>query len=150
MLQKPDLKDEKIITCLENEYGLSVDKIAFLPPGAELNTAVYRAVADDESPYFVKLRRGDFDNSAVAVPKFLSDLGIKQIIPSLITQTGQLWANLDSFKLILYPFVEGHDGFEVNLSDQQWIEFGTALKSFHTADVPSAITNSIGREIFSP
>ena len=56
MLQKPDLKDEKIITCLVNEYGLSVDKIAFLPPGADMNTAVYRVEADDETSYFVKLR----------------------------------------------------------------------------------------------
>ena len=150
MLEKPDLKDGKIITCLKNEYGLSVDKISFLPLGADLNTAVYRAVTDDETLYFVKLRRGDFDNATVAVPKFLSDLGIKQIIPPLITQTGQLWASLDSFKMILYPFVEGHNGFEVNLSDQQWIEFGTALKRFHTADVPLAITNGIGRETFSP
>ena len=150
MLEKPDLKDEKVIACLKNEYGLSVDKIAFLPLGADLNTAVYRAVTDDETPYFVKLRRGDLDYATVAVPKFLSDLGIKQIIPPLITQTGQLWASLDSFKMILYPFVEGHNGFEVNLSDQQWIEFGTALKRFHTADVPLAITNGIGRETFSP
>ena len=150
MLEKPDLKDEKIITCLKNEYGLMVDKIAFLPLGADLNTAVYRVVANDETVYFVKLRRGDFDEASVAVPKFLSELGIKQIIPSLTTQTGQLWANLTPFKVILYPFVEGHDGFEVNLSDQQWVEFGAALKRFHTADIPSGITNSIRREIFSP
>jgi len=129
---------------------LSVVQITFLPLGADLNTAVYRVVADDEMPYFVKLRREDFDEAAVTVPKFLSDLGIKQIIPSLTTQTGQLWANLDPFNVILYPFVEGHNGFEVNLSDQQRVEFGAALKSFHTADVPSAITNSIRREIFSP
>ena len=150
MLEKPDLKDEKIITCLQNEYGLSVVQIAFLPLGADLNTAVYRVVADGEMPYFVKLRRGDFDEAVVAVPKFLTDLGIEQIIPSLTTQTGQLWASLDSFKVILYPFVEGHNGFDVNLSDQHWVEFGIALKSFHTAVVPPAITNSIRREIYSP
>jgi spectinomycin phosphotransferase len=112
MLEKPDLKDERIITCLQDEYGLSVVQIAFLPLGADQNTAVYRVVADDEMPYFVKLRRGDFDEAAVAVPKFLSDLGIKQIIPSLTTQAGQLWASLDPFNVILYPFVEGHNGFE--------------------------------------
>lgn len=149
MLEKPDLKDEGIIACLQDEYGLSVVQIAFLPLGADLNTAVYRVVADDETPYFVKLRRGDFDEAAVAVPKFLSDLGIKQIIPTLTTQTGQLWASLDPFKLILCPFVEGHDGFEVDLSDQHWVEFGTVLKSFHTAVVPPAITNSIQQETYS-
>jgi spectinomycin phosphotransferase len=150
MLEKPDVKDEKIITCLKYEYGLSIDKIAFLPLGADLNTAVYRAVADDETPYFVKLRRGDFDEASVTVPKFLSDLGIKQIIPALPTETGQLWASLPPYTVILYPFVEGHNGFEVHLSDQQRVEFGTALKQLHTAAIPAAITNKVRREVFSP
>lgn len=150
MLEKPELKDEKIINCLKTEYRLSVEKIAFLPLGADLNTAVYRVVTNDETVYFLKLRRGEFDEATVAVPKYLSDLGIKQIIPSLTTQTGQLWASLAPFKVILYPYVEGHNGFERNLSDQQWVEFGAALKRFHTADIPSAITSSIQREKFSP
>lgn len=150
MLEKPDLKDERIITCLQDAYGLNIVEIAFLPLGADLNTAVYRSVANDETPYFVKLRREGFDESAVTVPKFLSDLGVKQIIPPLTTQTGQLWTGLEPFKVILYPFVEGYNGFEVNLSNQQRIEFGKALKSFHTANVPSALTKSIRRETFSP
>ncbi|HEY5270465.1 MAG TPA: aminoglycoside phosphotransferase family protein [Anaerolineales bacterium] len=150
MLEKPELKDEKIINCLRDEYGLSVKNISFLPLGADLNTAVYRVVTNDETVNFLKLRRGEFDEATVAVPKYLSDLGIKQIIPPLTTQTGQLWASLAPFKVILYPYVEGHNGFESNLSDQQWIEFGAALKRFHTADIPSAITSSIQREKFSP
>ena len=150
MLEKPDLKDEKIITCLKNEYGLRVDKIVFLPIGADQWSAVYRVEADDETPYFVKLRHGDFNEASITIPKFLFDLGIKQIIPSLTTQAGQLWANIDPFIVILYPFVEGHNGFEVNLSDQQRIEFGEALKRFHTADIPSVITEGIRRELFSP
>ena len=150
MLEKPDLKDEEIINCLENEYGLSVGEIAFLPLGADMNTAVYRVITHDEMDYFVKLRRGEFNEASVAVPNFLSELGIKQIIPSLKTRTGQLWANLSPFKVILYPFVKGRNGFEINLSDRQWVEFGAALKKFHTAEFPSAITRSIPRENFSP
>ncbi|MCX6028714.1 MAG: aminoglycoside phosphotransferase family protein [Chloroflexi bacterium] len=150
MLEKPELEDERIIACLETEYGLTVAEIAFLPLGADLNTAVYRVVADDETVYFLKLRRGEFSEAAVAVPKYLGDLGIKQIIPSLATQTGQLWAGLAPFKMILYPYVEGHHGFERSLSEQQWVEFGAALKKFHTADIPSAITSGIQREEFSP
>lgn len=149
MLEKPEIKDKVIINCLKTEYGLSVENIVFLPLGADLNTAVYRVVTNDETVYFLKLRRGEFDETSVAVPKYLSDLGIKQIIPSLTTQTGQLWASLPPFHVILYPYVEGHDGFERNLSDQQWVEFGAALKRFHTADIPSTITSSIHREKFS-
>lgn len=150
MLEKPDLQDETIIACLLGEYRLSIDALTFLPLGADLNTAVYRAVADRGTPYFVKLRRGDFDAASVAVPNFLRDLGVRQTIPALPTQQGQLWADLDPYKVIVYPFVEGHNGFEVNLSDQQRIEFGTVLKKLHTVAIPATITDGVPREDFSP
>ncbi len=106
---------------LQDGYGLLVVQVAFLPLGTDLNTAVYRVLADDETPYFLKLiRSGVFDGTSVALPKFLGDQGIVQIIAPLATKTGQLWASLDAFKLILHPFVEGHNGFEVDLSDRHW------------------------------
>ena len=150
MLEKPDLQDEKIITCLQNEYRLNVAQVTFLPLGADLNTAVYRVVADDETPYFLKLRDGVFDETSVALPKFLSDQGIEQIISPLTTQTGQLWASLDTYKVILYPFVEGRDGYDVKMSDDHWGEFGAALKRIHTAKVPPALTRHIRQETYSP
>jgi len=56
LLEEPDLQDEKIISCLQDVYGLPVVRIAFLPLGADRNTAVYRIVAEDETAYFLKLR----------------------------------------------------------------------------------------------
>jgi spectinomycin phosphotransferase len=56
MLEKPDLQDDRIITCLNDEFGLHVAQLAFLPLGADRNTAVYRGLAEDGTPYFVKLR----------------------------------------------------------------------------------------------
>ena len=150
MLENPELKDEQIINCLQDEYGLRVEKITFLPLGADPNTSVYRVVTKDETIYFLKLRKEDFNGASVAIPNFLSDLGIKQIIPPLTTQTGQLWANLDSFKVILYPFVEGYAGLESKMSNQQWFEFGAALKRFHTSEIPSHITSTIQKDNFSP
>jgi len=150
MLEKPVLQDEKITACLQAEYGLRVVHIAFLPLGADLNTAVYRAVADDETPYFVKLRRGVFDEIAVTLPRFLGDRGIGQIIAPLATRTGQLWANLDPFKVILYPFVEGRNAYEVDLSDRHWVELGAALKSIHAVVVPAALTRHIQQETYAP
>lgn len=115
-----------------------------------MNTAVYRLVADDERPYFLKLRSGVFDETSVALPKFLSDQGIAQIIAPLTTQAGRLWASLDTFKVILYPFVEGRNGYEVSLSEWHWGDFGTALKGIHTAVVPAALIRRIRQETYSP
>lgn len=149
MLEKPEIQDEKIVACLQDEYGLLAAQVTFLPLGADLNTAVYRVVADDETPYFLKLRRGVFDETSVALPKFLSDQGLEQIIAPLATQTGQLWASLEAFKVILYPFVEGHDGYEVNLSERHWHDFGLALKNIHTVVVPPALIRHIQQETYS-
>ena len=35
MLTAPNLKDEEIIACLRDAYGLTVEKITFLPIGAK-------------------------------------------------------------------------------------------------------------------
>lgn len=149
MLEKPKLKNEKIANCLRDEYGLMVEKISFLPLGADANTAVYQVITSEETAYFVKLRKGEFTEASVTVPNFLSNQGIKQIIPIVRTQKGALWANLSPFKVILYPFVEGHHAFEKGLSHAQWLAFGAALKQFHSANVPLAITNTIQKENFS-
>ncbi len=150
MLEKPDLPDEKIIACLQTAYGLPINQVTFLPLGADLNTAVYRVVAADETPYFLKLRSGPFDEAAVTLPKWLSDQGVAQIIPPLATQTGQLWASLDPFTVILYPFVTGQNAYEVPLTVDHWREFGVALQRMHTAVVPPAIRRSIPQETYTP
>ncbi len=150
MLEKPDLKDEKIVDCLRDEFGLKIAQVTFLPLGADRDTAVYRADAADGTPYFVKLRRGDFPDTTVAVPKLLHDQGIAQIIAPLATSSGNLWAALENFNVILSPFVEGRDGSEVGLTDQHWVELGRVLKGLHTAVLPQAVVERIPREIFSP
>jgi len=150
MLEKPELKDEIIINCLQKKYGVSTEKIVFLPLGGDLSTAVYRVVATDETPYFCKLRRGVFDETTIELPKFLSKQGIAQIIPLLITKAGELRVELGEFKLILYPFVEGKNGYDVELSESQWADFGAAFKQIHTTIIPSTLISIIRKENYSP
>jgi spectinomycin phosphotransferase len=148
MLEKPSLPDEKIIDCLRDAYGLNIIEITFLPIGNDVNTAVYRAITEDGLPYFVKLRSGVFDEAIVAIPKLLHDQGVRQVIPPLETQTGQLWAGLDDFKVILAPFIDGHSGWA--MTDDQWIGFGGALKALHTTFVPPDLKSRIPAETYSP
>lgn len=149
MLINPDLKDEEIIACLRDAYGSDVEKILFLPIGADFNTAVYRVTATDGTDYFLKLRSGKFLEASVTVPKYLADLGIKQVIPPILTKLGQLYSGLGSFKTILYPYVDGHNGVEAKPSDDHWVQFGATVKKLHSADIPSSITKDVPRETFS-
>jgi spectinomycin phosphotransferase len=93
MLEKPDLQAEKIIACLQAEYQLAVVEVVFLPLGADVNTAVYRVSADTGTSYFLKLRRGVFDETSVVLPKWLSEQGIEHIIPPLTPRVncGPTW-----------------------------------------------------------
>lgn len=150
MLEKPDLRDEVIVACLRDAYDLPVVRVTFLPLGADLNTAVYRAAAEDGTVHFCKLRSGVFDETSVALPRFLCDQGVAQIIAPLSTNTGQLWVCLEPFVVVLYPFVEGRNGYEMQMSDRHWIELGSAIKRVHTVQVPAELTRRIGRETYSP
>ena len=150
MLEKPDLPDRLIISQLQQAYELRVSQLSFLPVGADVNTAVYRVVTLEETEYFLKLRKGSFDDISVTVPLFLRAQGNHAIIAPLETAPGQAWTSLGDFKLILYPYVEGQDGYEVELSEGQWRVFGSALRGVHTAQVPPALGRLIPRESFSP
>ncbi len=157
MLEKPDIQDDAIAAWLQATYGLrlrsSPDRraqVTFLPLGADENTAVYRAIADNGVPYFVKLRKGNFDQVAVTLPSFLSAQGIREIIAPLPARTGRQRADLGAFKMILYPFVEGHNGYEIDLSDDHWVVLGAALRRIHATAVPSTLAGCIPKETYSP
>jgi spectinomycin phosphotransferase len=150
MLEKPDLPDEQLIACLQRDYGLRIVEIDFLPLGADMNTAVYRVVADDARAYFLKLRSGNFDEITVAIPRLLSDQGMPQIIAPIATSTGALWTRTGVFAVVLSPFVAGKNGFEIAISDRQRVEIGAALRRMHALTLPEALSRRIPREEYSP
>jgi spectinomycin phosphotransferase len=103
MLEKPAINGDALICCLNEGYGKAIRSVSFLPVGADLNTAVYRAHGIDHTSYFVKLRRGASNEAAVRVPTFMTESGITQVIPSLRTLTGSLRHELDNWVITLPP-----------------------------------------------
>lgn len=148
MLTKPNIPDEHIISRLQEEYGLQVTELTFLPLGADMGTAVYRVVTDDETAYFLKLRKG-FEEIVVTVPIFLKSQGIQEIISPLETKSKQGWAEFGDYKIILYPFIEGKDGFEMELSNHLLRNLGAALKAIHSVPVPLELKQQIPQETYS-
>jgi len=149
MLEKPDIIDELIISRLQEEYGLHAATLTFLPLGADLGTAVYRVVSNDGTAYFLKLRKG-FNEIIVTVPLFLKSQGVQEIIPPFETKSKQGWADFGEYKMILYPFIEGKDGFDMELSNHHRRTLGAALKGIHAVQVPPEFKRLIPQETFSP
>jgi spectinomycin phosphotransferase len=128
---------------------LLVAGLNFLPLGADENTAVYRVATEAGTVYFLKLRR-NFDEIIVRVPLFLKEQGVQEIIMSIETKSKQHYTDFGKYKIILYPFIEGKNGFEMELSDSHKRTLGAALKSIHSVQLPPELKKQIPQETYSP
>jgi spectinomycin phosphotransferase len=148
MLTKPKMAHELIISRLQDEYEIRADKLNFRPSG-DLNAAAYRVITDKGVTYFLKLRKG-FDEIAVTVPLFLKSQGIEAVIIPCETKAKRHWVDFGNYKIILYPFVVGRDGFEMELSDKHRQILGAELKRIHTTKIPPELKRLIPQETYSP
>lgn len=148
MIEKQIPTDQKIIHFLKTFYNIEVMKLTFLPLGADVNASVYKATANEKS-YFVKLKRGHHHNNPADILDLLHRADI-QVIPAVKTIDGQTIQRTPNFSLIVYPFVEGQDGFSRHLTDDQWQELGKNLRQLHEINVPLSIKKRIRHETYSP
>src|SRR5579872_1735936 len=148
MRQEPDLPREKIAACLSARYGLTVVSARFLPIGHDLNAFVYEVTAADDQTYFVKIRVGAVNPSSLLVPRILIEHGIPNILAPIRTRIRTLWCSLESYSVIVYPFVRGENAKVVGLSDSQWLEFGATLKAIHAGGFASLLRGQVPLETF--
>ena len=141
MIEKQSLSEQLIISCLNTHYGIEVATLTFLPLGADMNASVYKAQTHDKTSYFVKLKHGHHHDISVEIVELLHDAGIQEIIPPIKTILGQSTQRIEDFTLIVFPFIEGQNGFSRNLTDNQWLKLGKALRQVHEIDVPPSIQN---------
>ncbi len=141
--------DRCIVDCLRASYDIEVESITPLFEGADINAAIYKVQTRDQSSYFVKLKHG-YENINATISELLHDSGIQQIIPPVKTIYGRSILQIGDFCLIIYPFIEGVNGFSHKLTDEQWIFLGKALRQVHDFDVPSSLLKHIRKETYSP
>jgi spectinomycin phosphotransferase len=147
MLEKPNIPDELIISRLQEEYEFRVSELTFLPIGSDSGTAIYRVVTVAGSVTFLKLRK-DFTDMIVRVPLFLKESGVEAILVPLQTRSKQHWADFGEYKIILYPFIYGGNGFERDLTDRHRRQLGAAFSAIHTAKIPLELTRQVRKETF--
>ena len=139
----------QIIDCLAQEYAIQTTELTFLPLGADKAASVYKAQTQGKHSYFVKLRRGLQPPINARLLTLLHEAGIQQIIPPLKSIHDQHTHRIDGFTLIVYPFIEGQNGFSSPLKDHQWIVLGKTLRQVHDFQVPEPVLNEIRRENYT-
>lgn len=148
MLVKPSLSEQALIDCLKLNYGLEVSALRFLPLGADTQAWSYRAETR-EQVFFLKLKRCAHYDLGLRIINFLVEAGIKELIPPLKTLQGHSAQRMDDFMLSVYPFIEGENGFNQALADEQWRALGRALRHIHEITVPEALQQELRREAYS-
>lgn len=143
MLEKPDIDQGELEARLQLDYGLSANKIEFLPVGADYDSVVYRLVSTTGSQYYVKLRKGKLSDATLMVPVLLRKQGVDQVIPPIQTKAGDYLVPMGGFNLAVYPFVSGQNGVEARLGREEWVAFGRALRVLHELDLPGELAATI-------
>ncbi len=147
MLEK-NMQEQHIIELLKVHYGIEIQSLERLPFGADMNALVFKANAKSRS-YFVKIKFGNHEETHISIIRFLHDAGMKEVIFPISTIDGNYIKNSDLFKMIVYPFIDGQNGFEKKLSKNHWIELGKVLKKIHTLALPSSLQKQLRKETFS-
>lgn len=138
-----------IIDRLNSSYGIKVATLTPILLGADINAQVYKAETSNQLSYFIKLRRGQRRDIGVILQLALHESSIKHIVPPVKTTQGAPTHQIDGFTLIVYPFIDGQDGFGKALTDDQWITLGKTMKKIHEFNVPESIKKYIEKESYS-
>jgi len=141
--------DNLVFSCLEKHYHIDIESLTILPIGADQNATLYKAQARDAS-YFVKIKQGHQEDISVNIVELLSEAGLQEIILPIKTIDSQLTQRMGDFTVIVYPYIIGLDGFKRDLTDDQWIRLGKAIRQVHEIDVPPPIQKRLRRETYSP
>ena len=127
-------------------YGIDVAELIELAGGKDALAKTFKASAVAGEQYFVKFRVGM--DPGISLCAALHDLGIHSVLAPIKTMGGKLAHFLKDRAVLVYPYKEGHNGFERPLELEHWQQIGEALRKIHDSRLPGDVLANLGRERF--
>lgn len=143
------ISTERLYTCLQEHYDLIPATLDFLPLGLDYRAGVYQLVSKQGAVCLLKVRSGTLYEPGCLVPAYLSAQGITSVVAPLPTRNHALWARIEGWTVIVYPFLEGETSW-TGMTDEQWQKTGSILKQIHQIVPPSSGFESLRKETFDP
>lgn len=141
---------ETVIACIESQHGIDIAQFEPLDSGADPDAAVYRLVSSRAERWFLKVIRGEVPGRLLAVAHWLASSRSMQVVaPIALPATGALALPCQGCTLVLYPYLEGVDGWSTTLSQSQWQALGASLRALHDSELPEHLAAGLARETFS-
>jgi spectinomycin phosphotransferase len=143
-------RHNRLRALLRDDYGVSAESFELLALGLDVRAEVFRVTDAQGTRYFVKARRGPLYEPGCLVPRHLYEQGNASAVAPLPTRQQTLWAHMDEWSVIVYPFIAGESGWNPALTDAQWRAAGAALRQIHDTPLAAAGVASLHRETFDP
>ncbi len=147
--EPPGVSEQRLYTCLRDEYHLSPVALEFLPRGHDYYAGLYRVVSGQGTAYLLKVSSRPLYEPAFRVPHYLQSQGITSVVAPVPTQRHALWTTLGAWIVSLYPFIEG-DTSLTGMTNAQWKEAGAIFQRIHQVPTPPAGFESLHTERFDP
>jgi spectinomycin phosphotransferase len=147
VLEDPGLDHEQVLRALHDAYGSRAAALAFIP-GYDAHSASYDVAADDGRS-FLKIHFGTLNEASLEVPAALLDAGMPNVLAPIRTSAAMLWAPMDRWKLVLYPFVSGRSAMDVGLTEEQWRTFGGTLRAVHDSGLELRFADRLPTDFFA-
>ncbi|MGI9061469.1 MAG: hypothetical protein ACR2H5_23150 [Ktedonobacteraceae bacterium] len=135
MREPPSIPEERLRACLQNHYDLIPVTLEFLPLGPDYNAGVYRVVNEQGTAYLLKVTSRPLYEPQCLVPRYLNEQGITSVVAPVPTKSNALWAQLENWNVIVYPFIDGDTSW-MGMTDEQWKEVGTIFQRIHQITLP--------------
>lgn len=150
MLEPPDLADGSILAAVRTHYGIPVAALTFLPIGRDYAAWAYRAQTADGDAFFLKVREGSARPAALAVPRYLRDRGLTEVVAPVPARSRALSVTVEDYTLILYPFVDGAMARDRGMDQRHWVTLGAVLRQIHASALAPDLLRLLRRETFVP
>ena len=150
MLTEPDLNKKKLIDAVAAGYGVSVRSLEFLPIGADARSFSYDCHTTDHRRLYLKVRLIDEESSNFfSVSMRIAQQVVGAIHPIANPQNGMVWIDFEGYKLMMFPFVSGIAGWDIELTENQWFQVGKTFRSLHDLVLPNSVACDLPRENYS-
>jgi spectinomycin phosphotransferase len=149
MREQPNIPQEHLRACLQEQYDIYPDTLEYLPRGHDYSAGVYRVVSMQGIAYLLKATARPLYEPGLLVPRYLRDQGITSVVAPMPTRSGALWTKLEDWTVIVYPWIDGVSSL-TGMTNEQWKEVGSIFKQIHSVRLQPDNFPALRKETFDP
>jgi spectinomycin phosphotransferase len=127
-------------------YGIELVRITHLRGGLDSSASVHKASTRGGTEFVVKVASRLPVGTSLSLA--LADAGIPEVLAPRLTLKGEAALSFKRRMVLLFPFIDGVNGFERQLLFEQWGRVGKALVQVHRFELPPDLAASMGVEDF--